>query len=241
MLGWFDPMYFLFLAPAMLLAMWAQFRVKSTYAHAMQTPAASGMSGAEAAHMLMESYGIRNVGIEEAHGMLSDHYDPKARMLRLSSEVYHGRSVGALGIAAHEAGHAIQDATHYAPLKFRNGIVGFAMVGGQLSWLLIFGGFALGAAGTMLGKGLLIAGIALFATVVLFQIINLPVEFDASKRAKDLLRSAGIVREGDEYGAMRKVLNAAAWTYVAATLSAAMTLAYYLFRSGLLGGGDRRG
>lgn len=241
MLGWFDPIYFIILAPAMILAVWAQFRVKSAYAQAMRMPAASGMTGAEAAHMLMESYGIKNVGIEPAQGMLSDHYDPKAKVLRLSQDVYSGRSVAALGIAAHEAGHAIQDATHYPLLKMRNGIVGFAAVGGNLSWILIFGGFMLGAAGTVLGQGLIIAGIVLFSTVVLFQLINLPVEFDASNRAKDLLRSAGIVREGEEYGAMRKVLNAAAWTYVAATLSAALTLVYYLLRSGLLGGGNRSG
>lgn len=236
MFGFFDPVYLLFVGPAMLLALWAQWRVKATYAQAMAVPASSGMSGAEAAHMLMQSYGISNVGIEESHGMLSDHYDPKAKVLRLSQEVYHGRSVGSLGIAAHEAGHAIQDATGYAPLRMRNGIVGFAMVGGQLSWLLILGGFMLGAAGTLLGKGLLIAGIVLFSATVVFQLINLPVEFDASRRAKDLLKSAGIVREGQEYNSMRRVLNAAAWTYVAATLSAALTLMYYLFRSGLLGG-----
>lgn len=239
MLGWFDPMYFVIVGPALLLALWAQFKVKATYARAMQIPAASGISGAEAAHMLLQSYGIRNVGIEESHGMLSDHYDPRAKMLRLSSDVYHGRSVASLGIAAHEAGHAIQDATHYAPLRFRNGIVGFAMVGGQLSWLLIILGFVMGAAGTVLGKGFLIAGIALFSFTVLFQLINLPVEFDASKRAKDLLRSAGIVREGEEYTAMRKVLSAAALTYVAATVSAALTLVYYLLQSGLLGGSNR--
>lgn len=232
----FDPLYFIIIGPALLLGLWAQWRVKSSYHKAMQVPAASGMTGAEAAHMLLESYGIRNVGIEESHGMLSDHYDPKAKMLRLSQDVYHGRSVASLGIAAHEAGHAIQDATNYGPLRLRNGIVGFAMVGSNLSWLLIFGGLALGAAGTVLGKGLLIAGILLFGTVVLFQLINLPVEFDASNRAKDLLRSAGIVREGEEFGMMRKVLNAAAWTYVAATLSAALTLVYFLLRSGLLGG-----
>ncbi len=241
MLGWFDPMYFLIVGPAMLLALWAQFRVKATYAQAMRVPAESGMSGAEAAHMLMQSYGIRNVGIEQSHGMLSDHYDPRAKMLRLSPDVYHGRSVAALGIAAHEAGHAIQDATGYAPLRFRNGIVGFAMLGSHLSWILIIVGFALGAAGTFLGKSLLIAGIVLFSATVLFQLINLPVEFDASRRAKDLLRSAGIVRDGEEYGAMRRVLNAAAWTYVAATLSAALTLLYYVIQSGLLGSrGDDR-
>lgn len=232
----FDPMYFIIVGPALLLALWAQFKVKSTYARAMQVPAASGLTGAETAQMLLQSYGIRDVGIEQSHGMLSDHYDPKAKMLRLSADVYHGRSVASLGIAAHEAGHAIQDATNYMPLRFRNGIVGIAMVGGQLSWLLIILGFVLGAAGTLLGKGFLIAGIILFGVTVIFQLINLPVEFDASKRAKDLLRSAGIVREGAEYNTMRKVLSAAALTYVAATVSAALTLVYYILQSGLLGG-----
>ncbi|MFN7022115.1 MAG: zinc metallopeptidase [Phycisphaerales bacterium] len=236
----FDPLYFVFVGPAMLLALWAQWKVKSTYAMASRVPAQSGMSGAEAAHMLLQSYGIRDVGIEESHGFLSDHYDPKAKMLRLSHDVYHGHSVASLGIAAHEAGHAIQHATGYAPLKFRNGLVGFAMVGGQFSWILIFAGFALGAAGTVAGKGFLLAGIGLFSLTVLFQLINLPVEFDASKRAKDLLRSAGIVREGEEYGAMKRVLSAAAMTYVAATVAAAATLLYYLVRSGLLGGNNNR-
>lgn len=240
MLGWFDPMYFIIVSPAIILALWAQWRVKSAYHQAAAVPAASGMTGAEAAAMLMQSYGIRNVRIEPSHGMLSDHYDPRAKALRLSPDVYQGRSVAALGIAAHEAGHAIQDATGYAPLKLRNGIVGFAMVGGQFSWLLIIGGFMLGAAGTMLGKWLLIAGIVLFSFTVLFQVINLPVEFNASRRAKDLLVSAGIVREGQELGVMKKVLNAAALTYVAATLSAALTLVYFLLRSGLLGSGNNR-
>ncbi len=233
-----DPWYFIIVGPTMLVALWAQWRVKSTYARAMRVPAQSGMSGAEAARMLLESYGIHNVGIEEAHGFLSDHYDPKAKMLRLSSEVYRGRSVASLGIAAHEAGHAIQDKTNYAPLRMRNGLVGFAMVGGQFSWLLIFGGMALGAASHFLGQWLLLAGIALFSLTVLFQLINLPVEFDASRRAKNLLRSAEIVRSGEEEVAMNRVLNAAAMTYVAATITAAMTLVYYLLRSGLLGGGN---
>jgi uncharacterized protein len=232
----FDIWHLIIVSPALLLALWAQWRVKSTYAQAMRIPASSGVTGAEAAQMLLQAYGIRNVGIEQSHGVMSDHYDPRSKMLRLSPDVYHGHSVASLGIAAHEAGHAIQDATGYLPLRFRNGIVGFAMVGGNLSWLLILGGFMLGAAGTMLGKWLLIAGIVLFSITVLFQIINLPVEFDASKRAKDLLKSAGLVREGEEYTGMRRVLSAAALTYVAATLSAALTLLYYILRSGLLGG-----
>lgn len=235
-------MYLLLLSPAMIFAMWAQWRVKHTYAQAQAIPAASRMSGAEAAHMLMRAYGISNVGIEESHGMLSDHYDPKAKMLRLSSDVYHGHSVASLGIAAHEAGHAIQDATNYLPLRFRNGIVGFAMVGGNFAWILIMAGAAMAAAGAMggIGKWIMFAGIGLFSITVLFQLINLPVEFDASKRARQLLTSAGIVQQGDEFKAMDRVLSAAAMTYVAATVSAALTLLYYLIQSGILGGSRER-
>lgn len=231
-----DPLYFVIVGPAMLMALWAQWRVKHTYAQASQVRAESGMTGAEAAHMLLQSYGINNVGIEETHGMLSDHYDPRSKMLRLSRDVYHGRSVAALGIAAHEAGHAIQDKTRYFPLRFRNGLVGFAMIGGNFSWLMIFGGMILMAISPLVGKWLLIAGIAMFSLTVLFQIVNLPVEFDASKRAKDLLSSSGIVQSGNEATAMNRVLNAAAMTYVAATVTAALTLIYFLLRSGLLGG-----
>ena len=230
--------YLLFMVPPLLLALWAQWRVKAAYHQASQVPAQSGLTGAEAARMLLESYGIRNVAIEPTHGMLSDHYDPRHKVLRLSHDVYAGRSVAALGIASHEAGHAIQDATHYGPLKFRNGIVPLAAVGSQFGVMLVFiGAIAMGAA-PFLGKWMLIAGIALFSTVVLFQLINLPVEYDASRRAKDLMQSSGLVRQGGEASAMNRVLNAAALTYVAATLTAILTLLYYVLRSGLLS--DRR-
>lgn len=233
----FDPLYFLILAPAMILAGWASWRVKHTYALASRMPAASGMTGAEAAHMIMKAHNITNVGIEESHGgQLSDHYDPRHKVLRLSPEVYSGRSVASLGIAAHEAGHAVQDAVHYGPLKIRNGIVPLAGIGSQFGFLIIFVGVILGGLGTMLGGWLIWLGIGLFSTAVFFQLVNLPVEFDASNRAKQLLTSAGLVAPGDQTRAMYRVLNAAAWTYVAATLSSVLMLLYLLVRSGVLGG-----
>lgn len=225
----FDPMYFLFLAPALLLGFWAQWRVKSAYAQASKLPARSGMTGAEAAYRILEAHGVSNVEVEPTRGFLGDHYDPKHKVLRLSPEVYAGRSLASVGIAAHEVGHAIQDRVGYAPLKIRNGIVPLASIGSNLSWVLLIGGMMMG------WFGLTIAGIALFSVVVLFQLINLPVEFDASKRARDVLVRHGIIAPSED-AAVAKVLSAAALTYVAATLTAILTLVYFLFRSGLLGG-----
>lgn len=233
----FDPLYFAILAPGMLLAVWAQWRVKSAYRKAGQMPAASGLSGAEAARMILDAHDIRDVAVEEVPGMLSDHYDSRAKRLRLSPEVFQGRSVAALGIAAHEAGHAVQDKVHYAPLKLRNGIVPLASIGSNMAFLLIIGGMVLGGAATVLGSWLVWAGIAAFSCVVLFQLINLPVEYNASARAKDLLQSTHLVAPGAETKAMNRVLNAAALTYVAATLTAMLTLVYYIIRSGVM---DRR-
>jgi hypothetical protein len=231
----FDPIYFLFLAPAILLALWAQAKVKWAYATASQIPARSGCTGAGAAQRVMEAAGVHDVGIEQSHGFLSDHYDPRHKVLRLSPDVFHGRSLAALGIAAHEAGHAIQHANHYGPLHIRNGLVPLASIGSNLSWVLIVIGFLLAGAGSVLGVGMMYAGIGLFATTVLFQLINLPVEFNASSRARTSLLTAGLVSDAeDRY--VKKVLSAAAMTYVAATVSAILTLLYFLFRAGLLGG-----
>lgn len=213
----------------LLLGLWAQMRVKSTYALASRVPASAGASGAETARMILDSFGLRHVGVEAAQGFLSDHYDPKAKVLRLSPDVYQGRSVAALGIAAHEAGHAIQDATNYGPLVLRNGIVPLAAVGSQAGmFMLMIGAMLGGAAGVTGAYWLMIAGAVLFSAVVIFQIINLPVEFDASKRAKEILQQTGMVAPGPEAAAMNKVLSAAALTYVAATVGAIATLLYYL-------------
>lgn len=226
----FDPLYFLIVGPAMLLALWAQFKVKGTFAQASRVPVRAGINGAEATRRLLRLNGINNVGIEMVPGTLSDHYDPRAKMLRLSEDVYHGRSLAAVGIAAHEVGHAIQDQQRYGPLVIRNGLVPLASVGGNLSMILIMVGMVLAGAGTVLGKGLLFAGIGLFSLTVLFQLINLPVEFDASNRAKAQLIEAGIVTP-DEMLPIRSVLSAAAMTYVAATITAVLTLIYFVLRA----------
>jgi uncharacterized protein len=218
----FDPMYFVFVAPALLLAAWAQARVKSAYHQAETLPAPVGMSGAEVAARILRSSGV-DARFEPGEGFLSDHYDPTTRTLRLSPDVYAGNSLAAFGIAAHEAGHALQHGKGYAPLRFRNGLVSLAALGGNLSWIVLTIGLVLASAQMML------AGILLFSGTVLFQLVNLPVEFDASKRARRHLLELGLVgpREDEEVG---RVLRAAAWTYVAATLSAVLTLAYFVFQ-----------
>jgi len=232
----FDPLYFILLAPAMLLAMWAQFKVKSAYARAQQMPAP--LSGAAAARHILDSAGLSNVEVEVTRGFLSDHYDPRHKVLRLSPEVYQSRTLAAVGIAAHEAGHAIQDARHYAPLIVRNAAVPLAATGGNISMFIFIIGMLMGGASTVTGTWMLIAGIALFSCVVFFQLVNLPVEFNASTRAKEVLAELQIVNAQDGV-VVKKVLDAAAMTYVAATISAILTLIYFLLRSGLLGG--RRG
>ncbi|MEI6235073.1 MAG: zinc metallopeptidase [Planctomycetota bacterium] len=228
----FDPMYLLFIAPAALLAAWAQWRVHSAYAAASQVVPASGISGAEAAALILRQAGITGVEIEPVEGHMSDHYDPSAKMLRLSHDVYNGRTLAALGIAAHEAGHAVQDATHYPLLVMRNGLVPLASWGGNLSWILMMAGFFLQS------FNLIVLGIVAFSITVVFQLINLPVEFDASSRAKVLLVSMGLVTQA-EAPMVARVLSAAAMTYVAATLMSAMELLYFLYRAGFIGGGSR--
>ena len=223
----FDPLYFIFIAPAVLLMIWAQFRIKSTYHSAMQVDAR--LTGAAAARYILDQAGLHNVGIEQTPGQLSDHYDPRAKVLRLSPDVFNSRSAAAVGIAAHEAGHALQDAKNYAPLVIRNLAVPAAMVGPTASIILL----VIGAA--MQSAGLILLGIIAYAGVVFFQVVNLPVEFDASNRAKKILTDYQIV---DDAGAVavRKVLNAAGWTYVAATLQSVLILLYYIVR--FTGGSD---
>jgi len=218
----FDPIYFVFLAPAFLLALWAKMRVHSAYAEAQKQPAQ--LSGAAAARHVLDSAGLHQIDVEQVPGQLTDHYDPRAKVLRLSTEVYQSRTLAAVGIAAHEAGHAIQDAHAYAPLVIRNAAVPVANLGSGFSMVLFFFGMMLGA------KPLILAGILLFAAVVFFQVVNLPVEFNASNRAKQQLVGLGIV-DGDRMVYVNRVLNACAWTYVAATLQSIMTLLYLVMRS----------
>jgi Zn-dependent membrane protease YugP len=229
MWGWFDPIYLVFLAPGILLALWAQFRVKSAYSQASQIPARSGYTGAETAATVLHAAGVPGVQIEPVEGFLSDHYVPGERVLQLSPEVYAGRSLAALGIAAHESGHAIQDAVRYPLLGIRNSLVPLAGFGSGIGWIIIFVGFALAS------MNLVLVGIAVFSLTVLFQLVNLPVEFDASRRARIALVQGGLVTPEEDVEVAR-VLNAAALTYVAATLTSILTLLYFLFRSGLLGG-----
>lgn len=225
----FDPLYLLFAAPGLALSLWASFKVKSTFQHYQQVRAESGMSGAQAAAALLAEKGIRDVAIEPVEGFLSDHYDPSAKVLRLSPDVYHGRSLAALGVAAHEAGHAIQHATGYGPLKFRSWVVKPAQIGSNI-------GVAIASLGMIAASTQLIwAGIVLFSAFVVFTLITLPVEFNASKRAVAVLANSRLIRPSEVEGT-RAVLDAAALTYVAGALSAIMQLLYFLHRAGVFGG-----
>ncbi|HON00020.1 MAG TPA: zinc metallopeptidase [Acidobacteriota bacterium] len=225
----FDPIYLLFVFPALLLSIWASIRVKSSFKKFSRVPTARGLTGAEAAALLLRQAGVPEVTIRRAQGMLSDHYNPVTKTLALSDEVYSSPSVAAVGVAAHEAGHAIQHATGYAPLWLRSVLVPTANIGSSLGYLVMFLGLILGS------LNLVLVGAVLFSAVLLFQIVTLPVEYDASRRAKRLLTEYGIVTDREREG-VAAVLNAAALTYVAAAVSTLMTLLYFLFRAGLLGG-----
>jgi Zn-dependent membrane protease YugP len=238
----FDPVYWVFLAPALLLTFVAQARLKSAYGKWSRIEASSRMSGAEAAQHMLRQAGVADVTVEPVQGMLSDHYDPRAKTLRLSPGVYQSRSVAAMGIACHEAGHALQDAQGYAPLGLRTMLVPVVSFGSRLAMPLILGGmlmsmFLRGAGGDF---GFLIAqlGVVAFAAVVVFQLVTLPVEFDASNRAKRQLMSLGIIQSQQEAGGVAAVLNAAALTYVAAAATALAQLLYFAMRLGLLGRRD---
>lgn len=224
----FDPLFLLMIAPAFLLALLAQWMVKSAYSQMSQVPAS--MTGREAARRILDASGLQSIHIEQVPGHLSDHYDPSHKVLRLSPEVFGGRSMASVGIAAHEAGHALQDAKNYAPLVIRNLAVPAANFGSSIGSLLLMVGLAMTFyAASGLGQWIFLAGIIAFGATVAFQVVNLPVEFDASSRAKTQLVNLGIV-SGTDLHYVSKVLNAAALTYVAATLQAVMTLLYYVMR-----------
>lgn len=221
---WFglDPTWWLIAGPAFLLAMWAEMKVKRNFAKYSRVEAASGLTGAQAAYAMLRRAGVDNVGVERHKGFLSDHYDPRSRALRLSPDVHDGRSLAALGVACHEAGHAIQHAGGYVPLQLRNAIVPVASFGSWAAIPMIFIGAILGI------TGLAKLGIIVFAALVVFQLINLPVEFNASSRAKTMLRQTGMISGSGEARAVASVLNAAAMTYVAATVQAVATLLYFV-------------
>ena len=227
---YFDPMYFVFALPALILAMFAQWRVKAAVSKYSKVFTGRGQTGARVARALLDFHGLQDVAVERGGGILSDHYDPRTRVLRLSPDVFDTPSVAAVGIAAHETGHAIQHQESYWPLQARSAIVPVVQFGSFLGPLVFFVGLLLNL------TGLAWVGVALFAGVALFSLVTLPVEFDASHRAKALLQSYQFTSHEEQVG-VNKVLDAAALTYVAGLASALSTLLYYVF---LLTGGRRR-
>jgi uncharacterized protein len=230
-----DPLYLIPTVLGLALTLWAQWRVKSTFARFAKVGVSRGMTGAEAAAAVARA-GNASVRIERHQGFLSDHYDPRARTLRLSPEVYDGRSVSSIAVAAHEAGHAIQHVVGYPALGLRSALVPLANIGNSLWSLPFFIGLFLAgsqraAEGSDAGQWLMRLGILLFGGVVLFQIVTLPVEFDASRRAKAVLAQAGIVTTAEEARGVDKVLDAAAMTYVAAAAAGALQLVYLILRA----------
>ncbi len=227
---YFDPYYLVFMIPGLLLGIWAQIKLSSAYSKYARIGVASGMSGAEASREILDRAGLVNVPVQEVPGHLTDHYDPQKRALFLSSNNFRGRSLAAVGVAAHEAGHALQHQTAYAPLKFRMALVpvtGFA----SQAYALIFLASMVLAGMRMISpamfSSLIWIAIALFAVVTFFQIVTLPVEFDASRRAKEQLLATGIVSSRENEG-ITSVLSAAALTYVAAMVSSMLHFLYLL-------------
>lgn len=212
----FDPT-FLVLIPALILAIWAQSRVKSAFHRYSKVNARRGVTAREAVRAILDSNGLDNVNVEMVRGALTDHYDPRSKVLRLSESVYGSPSIAAIGVAAHEAGHAIQDARGYTPLRLRNAFVPVASLGSSLALPLFFIGFLFS------NPMMMDLGIIFFAAVLVFHLVTLPVELDASKRALSILSDSGLLA-GDEIGGARAVLNAAALTYVAATLMSALQI-----------------
>jgi len=222
----YDPTYLL-LIPAILFTLYAQFKVKSTFNRYLEEGSSSNLTGAQVARDILDHYNLRAVPIELTPETLSDHYDPRARVLRLSPEVYHGRSLASFGVAAHEVGHALQHAESYAPLAIRNVIFPVASFGSNIGYFLFFLGFIFG------GNTFLIdLGIILFSCFVFFTVLTLPVEFNASNRALAILGERGYLRQGEELKGAKKVLSAAAMTYVAAAATAVIQLLRMLILRG---------
>jgi Zn-dependent membrane protease YugP len=233
----YSPLFWVLALPGLLLGLWAQSRVKSNFNRYANVRTLRNVTGAQVARDLLNAQGIYDVTVEETQGMLTDHYDPRSKVLRLSPQVYRTPSVAAAGIAAHETGHALQHAKGYAPLQLRSSLVPATQFGSNLAPMIFFGGFMLQWLGaTSLGYWIAWLGVALFSLAVVFTLITLPVEFDASRRAKALLQSQGVI-VGDEIKGVNKVLDAAAWTYVAAAVAAVGQLLYYVM---LLSGGRRQ-
>jgi uncharacterized protein len=215
-------LYILFSLPALLLGLWAQARVRSSFNKYSKVRSGRGIAGAQAARMILDSHGLQHVNVEQVQGFLSDHYDPRSKTLRLSPQVYQSNSLAAVGVAAHEAGHALQDQQNYGPLALRSAMVPSVQIGSWMGPLIFLAGLFLNM------TPLAWAGLILFGATAVFALVTLPVEFDASKRAKQILVSQGVLTP-QELGGVNSVLDAAALTYVAAALQAISTLLYYAF------------
>ena len=249
-----DPLYLLFSLPALALSALFSWRVKAVFSQYSKVRAESGLTGAEAASLMLSRAGVHDVAIKRASGFLTDHYNPLDNTLNLSDAVYRGHDLSALGVACHEAGHALQKAQGYKWMGVRSALVPAANLGSRLSYWVFFAGLALSAggrtvdpytgetvvtAGASFGLALVKLGIVLFSAAVAFSVVTLPVEWDASARAKKALVAEGLLSPREERGAAA-VLNAAFMTYIAAAVSSLSTLLYFLVRSGLLGGGRQR-
>lgn len=219
---YWNPMYFVFALPAMLLGMWAQFKVQSAFKKYSQVASMAGLSGSEVARRMLDMSGLYNVSVEMTQGFLSDHYDPTSHTLRLSPDVYRSKSLAAAGVAAHEAGHALQQQDSYLPMQIRSAIVPTVQVGSWLGPIIFIVGWLLNS------PQMAWIGVILFAATALFAIVTLPVEFNASNRAKRWLADSGVLYQ-NEMPAINSVLDAAALTYVAAAAQAISTLLYYVF------------
>lgn len=218
----YDPRYLMFMLPAMFLMMAVQMYVRSAYNKWSRVPARSRFTGAQAAERLIQSGGLYDVTVEGVRGQMTDHYDPRSKVLRLSEGVYGSPSVAALAIAAHELGHAMQDKDGYFPLRLRGAMVPLVNIGSMLGWILIIVGVVIQA------TGIAWLGVLVFSAGALFALATLPVELNASARAKQLLADSGLIQGEDEMGGVKKVLNAAALTYVAGLITAVMQLLYFV-------------
>ena len=226
----FDPLYLIMILPALAFTLWAQWKVKSSYSKWSNVPNSRGITGSQAARYLLDSNGLNNIQVEQSQGMLSDHYDPRAKVLRLSPQVYGVPSVASVGIAAHEMGHALQDKENYGALRLRSALVPVANIGSSFGIWIIIGGLLLQM------TPLAWLGVILFGAGFVFSLITLPVEFDASRRAMRMMDQSGLLA-GQELAGAKEVLTSAAWTYIAAAAASLLTLLYWITR---VGGSSRR-
>lgn len=234
---WFNSSYLLYMIPAFILMALTSWYVRSAYNRWLRVPARSRMTGYQAAQRLIARAGLYNIQIQGVAGNLTDHYDPRRKVLSLSRPVAEGASVAALAVAAHELGHAMQDQEEYFPLRFRSALVPMVNIGSNLGWVLIIGGLFLNYMGLAFGVDIAWLGVIAFAGGAVFALATLPVELDASRRARQLLADTGLIQGADEQRGVNAVLNAAALTYVAALMTAVLQLLYYI---NLVGGSSRR-